>query len=104
MIENPQPLWVPPLLLSVPRILLAASALNQLIFPPAYRPLCTIPALAMVLALLPTHVLALAFGSLSGGLAVAWSSVGAAGYVWIARHWRDFRSAMSVDHGRWVRK
>lgn len=95
MIENPQPAWLPILLLVLPGILLAAYALNRAVFPRDDRPLCTIPAIALVLALLPTHVLALAFGSLSIGLAIAWGLVGAAGYAWIGRHWRDFRAAVS---------
>jgi hypothetical protein len=101
MIENPQPLWLPLLLLSVPGILLAASALNQLIFPPDYRPLCTIPAIALVLALLPTHVLALAFGSLDIGLAITWSVVGVAGYTWIGRQYRHSHSVVPIGWGIW---
>src|SRR5215468_10483839 len=95
MIENPQPTWLPLLLLAIPGIGFAACALNDALFPRENRPLCTIPAIGAVLALLPTHLLALAFASLSAGLAVAWSGVGIVGYMWITRHWREFRSAFS---------
>jgi hypothetical protein len=95
MIDNPQPAWLPVLLLALPGIAFAALALNQAIFLRDERPLCTIPAVSMVLALLPTHVLALVFGSLSIGLAGAWSVVGLAGYVWVAQHWREARIALS---------
>src|SRR5215472_16566865 len=101
MIENPQPSWLPLLLLSVPGILLAASALNQLVFPPDDRPRCTIPAIALVLALLPSHVLALTFGSLAFGLATTWGVIGAAGYAWIGWCRRHFHSTPSI--GRVVR-
>jgi len=101
MIENPQPLWLPLLLLSVPGILLAASALNQLVFPPDDRPRCTIPAIALVLALLPSHVLALAVGSLAFGLATAWGVIGAAGYAWIGWCRWHFHSTPSI--GRVIR-
>jgi hypothetical protein len=37
----------------------------------------------MVLALLPTHILASVTGSLSIGLAVAWTVIALAGYAWI---------------------
>jgi hypothetical protein len=40
----------------------------------------------LVLALLPTHVVALPTGSLSIGLTTAWAAVGGAGYVWAALH------------------
>ncbi len=90
MIDNPQPAWLPLLLLALPGIALAAYAVNEVVFRRSDRPLCTIPAIGTVLALLPTHILALACGSLTIGLAVAWIVVGAAGYVWILRHWRDF--------------
>src|ERR1700737_3960335 len=95
MIENPQPTWLPVLLLALPGIGFAAYALNEALFPPNDRPLCTIPAIGIVLALLPTHFLALAFGSLSTGLAVAWGIIGIAGYAWIARHRWELRSAFS---------
>jgi hypothetical protein len=97
MIENPQPTWLPLLLLALPGIGFAAYALNDALFPRQNRPLCTIPAIGIVLALLPTHLLALAFASLSAGLAMAWSVVGIAGYAWLTRHWRGFHSAFS--HG-----
>jgi hypothetical protein len=92
MIENPQPAWLPLLLLALPGIVFAACALNETVFPREDRPLCTIPAIGMVLALLPTHVLALALGSLSMGLTLAWSMVGVVGYAWVARRWRGFAS------------
>ena len=79
MIENPQPAWLPLLLLALPGIGFAAFALNKALFPPTDRPLCTIPGIGLVITLLPTHVLALTFGSLNVGLAVAWNLVGAAG-------------------------
>jgi hypothetical protein len=104
LIENPQPVWLPLLLLALPGIGFAAHALNDALFPRENRPLCTIPAIGIVLALLPTHVLALAFASLSTGLAVAWSVVGIAGYAWITRHWREFRSALSHSQGGLQRK
>jgi hypothetical protein len=104
MIENPQPAWLPFLLLALPGIGLAAFALNQAMFPHDGRPLCTIPAIGIVLALLPTHGLALAFGSLTIGLTVAWSVVGAAGYAWIVSHWREFRTAISAEHAGCARR
>ena len=100
MIENPQPIWLPLLLLALPGIGLAAYALNRALFPPNDRPLCTIPAIGLVLALLPTHVLGLAFGSLNLGVAIAWGLTGAAGYAWVARNQRDFLfTAPSKDPG-----
>jgi hypothetical protein len=104
MIENPQPAWLPLLLLAVPGMGFAAYALNEALFPSDDRPRCTIPAIAMVLALLPTHVLALTFGSLSAGLAAAWSIIGAAGYAWMAVHRREFASALSIRHELWPRR
>ena len=100
MIENPQPIWLPLLLLALPGLGLAAYALNRALFPPNDRPLCTIPAIGLVLALLPTHVLGLAFGSLNLGVAIAWGLTGAAGYAWVARNQRDFLfTAPSKDPG-----
>src|SRR5438552_3813880 len=93
MIENPQPVWLPLNLLALPGIGFVAYALNVALFPRENRPLCTIPAIGIVIALLPTHLLALAFASLSAGLAAAWTVVGIAGYVWITCHWPEFRSA-----------
>ncbi len=104
MIENPQPAWLPLLLLALPGIGFAAYAVNQIIFLSEDRPLCTVPALGLVLALLPTHVLALIFGSLTIGLTVAWSVVGVLGYAWLARHWREVRSAASLEHSGWARR
>jgi hypothetical protein len=95
VIENPQPGWLPLLLLAVPGIGFAAFALNEALFPEDNRPLCTIPAIGIVLALLPTHVLALGFRSLSIGLALAWGVVGMAGYAWVTGHWREFRFSLS---------
>jgi hypothetical protein len=95
MIENPQPTWLPLLLLAMPGIGFAAYALNDVLFPRENRPLCTIPAIGIVLALLPTHLLALAFTSLSTGLAMAWSIIGIAGYASITCHWQEFRSTFS---------
>jgi hypothetical protein len=91
VIENPQPDWLPLLLLAVPGIGFAAYALNKNLFPDHDRPLCTIPAIGIVLALLPTHAISLKLGSLSIGLTLAWSVIGIAGYAWIATHWREFR-------------
>jgi hypothetical protein len=104
VIENPQPAWLPLLLLALPGIGFAAHAVNQIIFPRDDRPLCTIPAIGLVLALLPTHVLALTFGSLTIGLTVAWSVVGVLGYAWLARHWREVRSAVSLEQAGWARR
>jgi hypothetical protein len=104
MIENPQPLWLPILLFALPGIGILAYALNRALFPPDERPLCTIPAVAIVLGLLPTHVLALASGSLSFGLAAAWSMLGAGGYLWIARRWRGFGAFLSVAHAGLARR
>jgi hypothetical protein len=83
MIENPQPAWLPLLLLTLPGIAFAACSLNAAIFPVSGRPVCTIPVIGMVLALLPTHILASATGSLSIGLAVAWTVIALTGYAWI---------------------
>ena len=104
MIENPQPAWLPLLLLALPGILFAAYAVNEYIFPRDDRPICTIPAVALVLALLPTHILSSALGSLSIGLAIAWSVVGLAGYAWISKHWRDFCLAISLKRPNRRRK
>jgi len=97
LIDNPQPVWLPLLLLAMPGIGFAAYAVNDALFPRENRPLCTIPAIGIVLALLPTHLLALTFASLSTGLAVAWTVVGIAGYGWITHHWRELRSAFSCS-------
>src|SRR3954447_3819469 len=78
MIENPQPSWLPFLLLALPGIGFAAYAVNKFLFPNDDRPLCTVGAIGLVLALLPTHLLALATGSLNLGLAGAWIGIGAA--------------------------
>src|SRR5215831_14279234 len=102
MIENPQPAWLPLLLLFLPGIGFSAYALNAALLPAEDRPFCTIPAIGIVLALLPTHLLALAFRSLPLGLAVAWSIIGAAGYAWTAAHWREIHSAISAQHPRWA--
>lgn len=104
VIENPQPLWLPLLLLALPGIGFAAYAVNQAIFPPGDRPLSTIPAIGIVLALLPTHLLASATGSLTVGLAVAWGSIGAAGYAWIVSHRREFWSALTAERAGRARK
>jgi len=101
MIENPQPAWLPVLLLPLPGIVFTAFALNQTIFPRDDRPLCTVPALAIVLALLPTHIAALALGDLSTGLAIAWGIVGASGYAWSICHWNDLRQSISLDPRAW---
>jgi hypothetical protein len=103
MIDNPQPAWLPLLLFAIPGLLYVAAALNRAIFPNDDRPLCTIPAVALVLALLPTHILALAFGSLSTGLSIAWSSIGAAGYVLILRARRRIRPALLIERSAWTR-
>ena len=96
MIENPQPSWLPLLLLALPGIGVASYALNKALFPSDDRPVCTVPAIGLVLTLLPTHALALALGSLSIGLVVAWSITGGAGYAWFSRHWREFRCDVSI--------
>jgi len=104
MIENPQPAWLPVLLLALPGIAFAAFALNNAIFPCNDRSLSTIPAIGIVIALLPTHVLALAFGSLSTGLALAWGAIGASGYLWVVRNSREFRFALARVHPGLARK
>jgi hypothetical protein len=104
MIENPQSAWLPLLLLVLPGIAFAAYALNEALFSREERRFCTIPAIGLVLALLPAHVLALTLGSLSVALAVSWSLVGAAGCAWIARNWREFRSALSNRHPQLARR
>src|SRR6266576_1009915 len=90
MIENPQPSWLPFLLLALPGIGFAAYAVNKFLFPNDDRPLCTVGAIGLVLALLPTHLLALATGSLNLGLAGAWIGIGAGGYAWLGHHWQKF--------------
>jgi hypothetical protein len=102
VIQNPQPAWLPLLLFAFPGILLAACSVNEHLFPRDDRPLCTIPAIGLVLALLPTHLLALALGSLTAGLTVAWVIIGASGYAWITRHWGNFLSALSNEHAGWA--
>jgi hypothetical protein len=97
MIDNPQPAWLPLLLLAVPGLLHAAAALNRAIFASDNQPLCTIPAVALVLALLPTHILALAFGSLSIGLSIAWSLIGAAGSVLMLRGRRNVWPTVLIE-------
>jgi hypothetical protein len=104
VIENPQPVWLPAFILALPGIAFAALAVNNAIFPRDNRPFCTVPAISLVLALLPTHVLALASGSLTAGLAGAWSITGVAGYAWIARHWRECRFALWTDRADWAYK
>jgi hypothetical protein len=94
MIQNPQPSWLPLILLALPGIAFAAFAVNQVIFPCDERPLSTVPVIGIVVALLPTHVLSLISGSLTIGLAVAWSLLGTAGYAWIIRHWRQLSSSL----------
>ena len=98
MIENPQPAWLPFLLLALPGIAFAACSLNAAIFPVRGRPLCTIPAIGMVLALLPTHILALVTGSLSIALAVAWTVIALAGYAWILSRPRTVDSLFSGEY------
>src|SRR5438067_550419 len=90
MIENPQPSWLPFLLLALPGIGFAAYAVHKFLFPNDARPLCTVGAIGLVLALLPTHLLALATGSLNLGLAGAWIGIGAGGYAWLGHHWQKF--------------
>ena len=98
MIENPQPAWLPLLLLAVPGIAFAACSLNAAIFPVGSRPLCTIPAIGMVLALLPTHILASATGSLSIGLAVTWTVIALTGYTWIVSRPRTVLALFSGEY------
>jgi hypothetical protein len=71
------------LLFALPGIVFAACSLNAAIFPIHGWPLCTIPAIGTVLALLPTHILASVTGSLGIGLSVAWTVIALAGYAWI---------------------
>jgi hypothetical protein len=54
--------------------------------------------------LLPTHILALAFGSLSIGLSIAWSLIGAAGYVLILRGQRGNRPAPLIERSAWTKR
>ena len=104
MIENPQPAWLPFLLLALPGIAFAACSLNAAIFPVRGRPLCTIPAIGMVLALLPTHILALVTGSLSIALAVAWTVIALAGYAWILSRPRTVDSLFSGEYPGLLRR
>jgi hypothetical protein len=104
MIDNPQPAWLPLLLFAIPGLMYAAVELNRAIFPSDDRPLCTLPAVALVLALLPTHILALAFGSLSIGLSVAWGLIGAVGYALILRGRRGNRPAPLIDRSAWTKR
>ena len=98
MIENPQPAWLPFLLLALPGIAFSACSLNAAIFPGGSRPLCTIPAIGIVLALLPTHILASLTGSLSIGLGVAWTVIAMAGYAWIVSRPHPVLSLFSNEH------
>ena len=98
MIDNPQPAWLPFLLLALPGIAFAACSLNAAIFPARGRPLCTIPAICVVLALLPTHILASLTGSLSVGLGVAWTVIALPGYAWIVSRPHTVRSLFSNEH------
>ena len=104
MIEDPQPAWLPLLLLALPGIGFAAYALNEALFPPIDRPLSTIPGIGLVLTLLPTHVLALTFGSLNVGLAVAWGLAGAAGYAWMVKNRHEFFSTDPIQKNGLARK
>jgi hypothetical protein len=104
MIDNPQPGWLPLLLFAIPGLLYAAAALNSAIFPSNDRPLCTIPAVALVLALLPTHILALAFGSLSIGLSIAWGLIGTAGYVLMFWGQRGNGRAFQIERSAWTKR
>jgi hypothetical protein len=88
---------LPLLLLALPGITVAAYAINQIVFPRSDRPLCTVPAIGIVLALLPAHLLALSFGSLTIGLAVAWGVIGAAGFALTIQRRREFRGACSIE-------
>jgi hypothetical protein len=103
MIENPQSAWLPLLWVALPGIAFAAYALNAALFSGEDRHFCTIPAIGLVLALLPAHVLALTVGSLSVALAVSWIVIGMAGCAWITRHWQEFRSALSNRHPQLAR-
>jgi hypothetical protein len=98
MIDNPQPAWLPLLLLALPGIVLAAGFLNAAIFPTPGRPLCTIPAIGIVLALLPTHILAVLTGSLSIGLAVAWAMIALSGYAGILSRPSTVHSLFTSEH------
>jgi hypothetical protein len=100
MIDNPQPIWLVLLLLAFPGVVLSACAVNSTIFPPEGRPLSTIPAIVLVLALLPTHFLALAFGSLNIGVVTAWTIIGLAGYAWSGYHWQNFRFTLGSERTR----
>jgi hypothetical protein len=100
MIDNPQPAWLMLLLLAFPGIVLAAYAINSIIFAPQERSLSTIPAVVLVLALLPTHFISLATESLSIGVGIAWSTIGISGYAWIARHWNNFHFTLGHEQIR----
>src|SRR5258708_6508789 len=97
VIGNPMPVWLPLLLFALPGIVLAACAVNATIFPSTARPRSTIPVIALLLALLPTHLLALGIGSLSAGLAVAWTAVASAGLTWAARHRQDLCGLIALN-------
>ena len=49
---------------------------------------------------MPTHFIALAFGSLSIGVAIAWTIIGLAGYAWGVRHWQNFCFTLGSERTR----
>lgn len=104
MIGNPQPIWLSLLIIALPGMIAAAYAINKAIFSGADRSLSTMPAVGLVLALLPTHLLALASGSLSVGVAISWSAIGLAGYAWIAKNWASFQVAVQKWNSGRIRK
>jgi hypothetical protein len=103
LIINPQPGWLPLLLFAVPGIVFAACAVNVVIFGSLAQSRSTIPALCLVIALLPTHLLALLLGSLGDGLAVAWGVVSLIGAVWGIRHRRELSDVIKLQPGDWRR-
>jgi hypothetical protein len=103
LVINPQPAWLSILVLALPGIILAACAANQTIFGSFKQPRSTIPAMSLVIAIVPAHLMALGFGSLSYGLVVAWTPISLAGLAWGMRHRRDLRGMVMLDKSDWGR-
>jgi hypothetical protein len=97
LITNPQPAWLPILLLALPGIILAACAANRAIFGIAKQPRSTIPVISLMISLVPAHLAALAFGSLSYGLLFAWTPLSLAGMAWGMRHRQDLDGLIRLN-------